>query len=103
MTFLIVVNLKKVVMEVYVVPIMIILSIHKQEVSLIAIAFGIKDSDVVKQLDLLFHFNRTKYSKTLCMSCYPKKKKQSKAMQWTSTLVTYCQSIDFLLTYYSDE
>ena len=54
-------NLKKVVMEVYVVPIMIILSIHKQEVSLIAIAFGIKGSDVVRQLDLPFHFNRTKY------------------------------------------
>ena len=69
-------------MGVYVVPIMIILWIHKQEVSLIAIAFGIKDSDVVKQLDLPFHFNRTKYSKTLCMSCYQNKKKakQSDAM-----------------------
>ena len=68
-------------MEVYVVPIMIILWIHKQEVSLIAIAFGIKGSDVVKQLDLPFHFNRTKYIKHYAChnAFYGVIKKKSKA------------------------
>ena len=92
-------------MGVYVVPIMIILSIHKQEVSLIAIAFGIKGSDVVKQLDLPFHFNRTKYiiKHYACHNAFygiiKTKTKQKKAMQWISTLVTYCQSIDFLFSH----